>query len=234
MWMIWKESNWRIFENEELPLEQVWKRTLSHIRETILAEVWSQEDWKMTPEEENIMNNLNLEQGMVAPQMRKPPDTGSISPIHFSRPSEGFIKLNFDGASKGNPGPAGLRGIFRDDQGKTRWVYSDHGGIMSNNEAELMAVYQGLRTVIRNGYNNLEVEGDSQLVIDMIRKLTNQKTWDKVAKSWRTASLVQDLETIMKRFEYMIINHVRREGNKAVDFLSNWGSNEQGGKLDSI
>jgi len=32
----------------------------------------------------------------------------------------------------------------------------------------------------------------------------------------------------------MIIKHVRREGNKAADFLANWGSNEQGGKLDSI
>lgn len=66
----------------------------------------------MTPEEEQILTKLNLDQGMVAPQMRKMPETNSISPIHFSRRSEGFIKLNFDGASKGNPGPPGLGGIF--------------------------------------------------------------------------------------------------------------------------
>lgn len=48
------------------------------------------------------------------------------------------------------------------------------------------------------------------------------------------ASLIQDLETIIKRIDYKIIKHVRRDGNKAADFLANWGSNEQGGKLDSI
>lgn len=60
-------------------------------------------------------------------------------------------------------------------------MYADHGGMMSNNEVELMAIYQGLRIVIRNGYNNLEVEGDSKLVIEMLRKLNNGKGWEKVA-----------------------------------------------------
>lgn len=39
---------------------------------------------------------------------------------------------------------------------------------------------------------------------------------------------------LIKRIDYNIINHVRRDGNKAVDFLANWGRNEQGGKVDSI
>jgi hypothetical protein len=29
-------------------------------------------------------------------------------------PPQGFIKLNYDGASKGNPGQAGAGGLFRD------------------------------------------------------------------------------------------------------------------------
>lgn len=53
--------------------------------------------------------------------------------------------------------------------------------MMSNNEAELMEVYQGLRIVIRNRYNNPEVESDSKLVIEMLRKLNNGKGWEKVA-----------------------------------------------------
>lgn len=78
------------------------------------------------------------------------------------------------------------------------------------------------------------MEGNSQLVIDMIRKLNNRKTWDKIAKSWRTTSLVQDLGDLIKWFAYMIINHVRKEDNRATDFLANWGSNEQRGNMDSI
>lgn len=226
MWMIWKERNRRIFQNKEMSLEQVWDKTMSHIKETILVETWSTEDWKTTLGEEQILHKLNLKQGMLAPQMWKPPDIGCNIPIHFKHPMAGFIKLNFDGASKGNKGSAGFGGLFRDDQGKTRWIYLDNGGIMSDNEGELMEVYQGLKIARRNGYNNLEVQGDSQMVTNIMKKLINGTSWDKVMQRWRTTSLVQDLETISKRLEYMTIKHVRREGNKAVDFLANWGSDE--------
>eukprot|EP00253_Pinus_taeda_P006333 PITA_06333 len=79
----------------------------------------------------------------------------------FAYPKDNFMKLNFDGASKGNPSNAGFGGIFRDSQGNTRWIYAEWGAETTNNEAELWAVHQGLRIVIRNGYKNLEIEGDS-------------------------------------------------------------------------
>lgn len=37
-------------------------------------------------------------------------------------PQTGFLKLNVDGASKGNPGEAGARGVFRRNDGS--WVVS--------------------------------------------------------------------------------------------------------------
>lgn len=55
--------------------------------------------------------------------------------MNFSWSSTGFIKLNFDGASKGNPGLAGMGGLFRDDHGKTKWINADNSGFMNNNEA---------------------------------------------------------------------------------------------------
>jgi len=134
--------------------------------------------------------------------------------------------LNFDGASKGNPGPAGFGGIFRDSEKHTRWVYAEWGGEMINNEAELWAVYQGLRIAVRNGYMNLEIEGDSQVAVEMLRKLNNGKDSKQVARRWRTAGIVQDLAELLKRIEYKIINHVRRKGNNAADHLANWGSKE--------
>lgn len=53
-----------------------------------------------------------------------------------------------------------------------------------------------------------------------------------MAKSWRTAGLVQDMANILKHIEYKIIIHVKREGNKAAYFLANWECKE--GKVDSI
>lgn len=46
--------------------------------------------------------------------------------------------------------------------------------------------------------------------------------------------LIQGLAEILKCIEYKIVNHVRRDGNKAADFLANWGCNEEGGKVNSI
>jgi len=115
---------------------------------------------------------------MVYPQQQKNQSIQNQSPTVFIHPHEGFIKLNFDGVSKGNPGPAGYGGIFRDSQSHTRWIYADRGGIMTNNEAELMAAFQCIRVAIRNGYRKLEIEGDSNLVIEILRKLNNGKDWE--------------------------------------------------------
>jgi ribonuclease HI len=66
----------------------------------------------------------------------------------------------------------------------------------------------------------------------MLRKLKNGQRWDKVAKSWRTAAIIKDIEEMLNKIEYKTIKHVRRDGNKAADFLANWGSKEAGSKLD--
>lgn len=105
---------------------------------------------------------------------------------------------------------------------------------MSNNEEELMVVCQGLKIAIRNGYNKLEVEGDSLMVIQALRKLNNGTSCDKVSRSWKTSSLIQELASILGRFDYLIIRHARREANKAADFLANWGCKELMEKMDNI
>lgn len=103
---------------------------------------------------------------------------------------------------------------------------------MTNNEAELWAVHQGLRIAIRNRYMNLEIEGNSQITIGMLRKLKDGKSWEKVAKSWRTAGIIQDIAVLLNRIDYKIINHVRHNGNKAADLLANWGRKEVTCRLD--
>ena len=51
---------------------------------------------------------------------------------------------------------------------------------MSNNVVEFMVAYQGIWIAIRNGYGKLEIEGDSSLVIETIRKLNHGKSWEQV------------------------------------------------------
>lgn len=102
---------------------------------SILAENWADEDWKTTEAEIEILKKLNVEQGLIYHQKSKQNhQTANQSGAVYRKPPEVFIKLNFDGAAKGNPGPAGFGGIFRNGEGVTDWIYDEHGGTMTNNE----------------------------------------------------------------------------------------------------
>ena len=59
-------------------------------------------------------------------------------------PQMGFIKLNFDSASKGNLGQAGIGDVFRNSQDVVCRVYAMDLGYATNNEAELTSLQQGL------------------------------------------------------------------------------------------
>eukprot|EP00253_Pinus_taeda_P015705 PITA_15705 len=213
--------------------EEIWTSTLKQIKETILAENWVDEDWKTKEAEIEILKKLNVEQGMIFHQASKQNfQLANQSRSVFRKPLEGFIKLNCDRAAKGNPGPAGFGGIFRNGEGFTEWIYTERGGTMTNNEEEFMAVYQGLKIARRNGYRKLEIEGDSTMVINAIRQLIQGKSWEKVVESWRSASTVRDIGELLKNIDFMITSHVRREGNKPADCLANWGSNERMEPID--
>jgi hypothetical protein len=58
---------------------------------------------------------------------------GAYSLISWSLLPTGFLKLNFDRASKGNLGPIGFGGAFHNSSGQLLWIYADYIGIENNN-----------------------------------------------------------------------------------------------------
>lgn len=143
-----------------------------------MVEKWDVEDWKANQTEEMILNSLNLKYEMVYHKQGSRHSARAQNPDIFIFPRDNFIKLNFDGALKGNPGNAGFGGIFRDSQKQVRWIYAEWGGEMMNNEAKLWTIHQGLRIAIRNGYTSLEIAGDSQIAIEILKKLSNGRDWE--------------------------------------------------------
>eukprot|EP00253_Pinus_taeda_P021290 PITA_21290 len=181
LWMIWKERNRRIFQNTAKEPKVISGKAVKLLREAILVDKWVGEDWKVNQVEEEILNKLNLKFEMVFHKQNPNHEMRIQSRDKFSYPKDNFIKLNFDGASKRNPGEAGFGGIFRDNSNQVRWIFADWGGEMTNNEAEFWALYQGLRIMVRNGYSNLEITGDSQIAVEMLKKLSNGWNWEKAA-----------------------------------------------------
>ena len=66
------------------------------------------------------------------------------SPDTWSPPPDGVYKLNFDGASKGNPGTFGFEGTIRNNVGKIMWILFGKIVHDSNNAAELEGLIEGI------------------------------------------------------------------------------------------
>lgn len=98
----------------------------------------------------------------------KPPTENITSKSNVRReakwlaPRRGRVKLNFDGAAKGNLGPGGARCIIRNDKGECIWALSRTLGVTINNEAEIEARARGLWLCLEKGIRNVDIEGDSQ------------------------------------------------------------------------
>jgi ribonuclease HI len=122
--------------------------------------------------------------------------------------------LQFDGCSKGNPGFAGAGAVIynyeKEIWGESRFI----GAKSTNNEAEYNGLIMGLKKALELGITNLEVEGDSLLVI-------KQMTGEYKVKSETLYKLYDQAKTLEKQFENINFEHIYRNKNKRADELSN-------------
>jgi len=106
---------------------------------------------------------------------------------HWTPPPFNMFQLNFDGASKGNPGKVGYGGVFRDHESNPQCIFMGSIGWDTNNSAELEGLWRGLKIAHEKSFFPLIIEGDSLIIIRMITKLMNGSPIHKVSNSWRMA-----------------------------------------------
>ena len=93
-------------------------------------------------------------------------------------PSIRWSKLNFDGASRGNLGPMGLGCIICSDNEPYLIKHvKPLGVIMSNNLAKLEALVEGLTLRREIGIKKLVTKGDSQIIVNVLRKWRPQTVY---------------------------------------------------------
>ena len=78
-----------------------------------------------------------------------------VGHISWKYPKDGWIKLNTDGCSKGNPGVAGAGGVIRDHMGSWIGGFAKNIGICSSVTAELWAIYFGLQSTWDKGFRKV-------------------------------------------------------------------------------
>ena len=124
------------------------------------------------------------------------------------------LMLYIDGASKGNPGRAGVGVCITNEGGTTVSALSRYLGHKTNNEAEYWALLLGLREAKRLGGDVLRIFTDSELVERQINGIYRVK--DLKLKSLHKA-VTQDLRC----FSSFKIESIPREQNKEADRLAN-------------
>ena len=128
--------------------------------------------------------------------------------------------LYFDGCSKGNPGRAGAGAVLYDASETEVFAESVFAGhSTTNNEAEYTGLILGLNSALKQGITELQVRGDSQLVI-------RQMQGKYKVNSPKLAPLHKCATTLASKFTKIDYEHVYRDKNKRADALSNVG--EQG------
>jgi len=132
---------------------------------------------------------------------------------------EGWWILNTDGASLGNPGPAGAGIVLRDSGGAILGELSRPLGKATNNEAEYRALILGLTEARSMGATRLKVLLDSELVVKQIQGLYRVKNRRLRPLYDRVMELLQDMEA------YDIL-HIRRELNTEADSLASRAARE--------
>ncbi|KAJ6803006.1 putative carbonic anhydrase 2 [Iris pallida] len=78
--------------------------------------------------------------------------------------SDGSVYVEFDGASKGNPGPAGAGAVLRSRDGTVLARTRKGMGNATSNEAEYEGLKEGLKTAHEMGYQRVHVQGTPNLL----------------------------------------------------------------------
>ena len=124
--------------------------------------------------------------------------------------------VSCDGASRGNPGPAGAGAQITDDAGVVLAEVAEGLGEATNNVAEYTAVILGLQRAHEMGAVDVLLRSDSQLLINQLTGRYRVRTPHLQPLHLRVRELAAGFRTI--EFE-----HVRRERNTEADRLANLG-----------
>ncbi len=129
-------------------------------------------------------------------------------------------KLYSDGACRGNPGIGGAGAVVTDANENILWEGKQYLGHCTNNIAEYKALILGLKGALQNGYKNLEVHLDSELLARQINgayKVKNENLKD----------LMREIRSLLSAFESVTVAHVARCHNAQADKLANLAIDEQ-------
>ncbi len=124
------------------------------------------------------------------------------------------LRIYTDGASRGNPGEAGIGVVIEDENGRKIKEIRRYIGKATNNQAEYMALLAALHAAREMGAEDISVFADSELLVKQMKGEYRVKHPQLQPLFVQAKGLISGL----KRFK---ISHIPREKNAPADALAN-------------
>ena len=132
------------------------------------------------------------------------------------------LTVNVDGGARGNPGPAAAGVVVRDEDGEVLLERAERIGRTTNNVAEYKALLLGISTAKELGGTELELVGDSELIVRQIEG--RYKVKDATLRELHAEALRE-----LGQLDRWSIRHVKRAQNADADRLVNAALDGTGG-----
>ena len=139
-----------------------------------------------------------------------------------SKPPVAAYRVNIDGGSRGNPGPAAYGIVIRDPRGETVTKLKKYIGRSTNNVAEYYGLIAALDYAQTHGVREVRIESDSELLVKQMRGQYKVKSGD-------LRPLFERAKKMSESFESFRIDHVYREQTREADALANEALDETAG-----
>lgn len=124
------------------------------------------------------------------------------------------VVIYADGASRGNPGPAAIGAVIKDERGRLIASISQRIGKATNNQAEYRAIITALEEADRLGARQVDIKMDSELVVKQING-------EYRVKKATLKPLYQQVKQRQGSLEGFTITHILRQQNIEADKLAN-------------
>lgn len=124
--------------------------------------------------------------------------------------TEKKLILYTDGGARGNPGPAGIGIVIKNESGETIEAYGRYIGETTNNQAEYKALISALEKAAELGANEVACFLDSELVVKQLNHEYKVRDPD-------LAPLFLQVWNQLNKFKKVSFAHIPREKNKEAD-----------------
>ncbi|KAL0303262.1 UNVERIFIED_CONTAM: putative ribonuclease H protein [Sesamum radiatum] len=201
LWNIWTSRNDAKHRKKPFNAQVIISKTWYHLQNLCRSNIWKPEHLKGDA----------FAVGLLKLKIPETQNYQNCKTVYWLKPDPGWVKLNTNGASKGNPGLAGAGGNVREYEGKVIFAFSEPIGLTNNMVAEMHVVLRGLGICLKKGFSKVWLELDALYIIHLISK--------QVRGAWYIQNMLQHIQYLQQM--EVRISHIFREENQAADYFAN-------------